>query len=149
VKHKYPQEWQIPLTDMHTLRPLKSRLNAKVTCFITVVTSQKIIISHGFRVRGLVTMDSLMKYLSHSTITTQKLKLSIYKSNTKVRSQSQICWYPQEDLVSRNIHVKYQSPSTYHSKDIDKVRFFCMSVKHRGQGHKVKPISTQGKVLSQ
>jgi hypothetical protein len=31
VKHKCPQEWQIPLTDISSLQLLKSRANAKVT----------------------------------------------------------------------------------------------------------------------
>jgi hypothetical protein len=31
-------------------------------------------------------------------------------------------WYPWKGLATRNTHMKYQSPSTYHSKVIGKVK---------------------------
>jgi hypothetical protein len=52
--------------------------------------------------------------------------------------QGQICWYPWEGLVSRNTHVKYQSPNTYHSKDTAKLKIFRKS----NMKVKVKPVGT-------
>jgi hypothetical protein len=40
------------------------------------------------------------------------------------RSQGQICWYPSEDLIAMDTHVKYQSRNTYHSKVIAMVKVF-------------------------
>ena len=51
--------------------------------------------------------------------------------------------------VTRNTHVKYQSPSTYHSKVMAQVKVFKKQVKCKGQGHKVKNFGNNGKVLSQ
>jgi hypothetical protein len=68
------------------------------------------------------------------------------------RSQCQTCWYPLKGLVITNIHVKYQTLSTYHnchSKDICMVKVFSQQVKYKGQGHKVKSVGTHGKLLSQ
>ena len=41
-------------------------------------------------------------------------------------------------LITRNLHVKYESPTTYGSRDIAKVKVFEKQVKFQGQGHKVK-----------
>jgi hypothetical protein len=49
--------------------------------------------------------------------------------NMKVTSK--ICWYPQKGLVRRNTRVKYQSPSTYQSKYVSKIKVFNMQVKHQ------------------
>ena len=40
------------------------------------------------------------------------------------RSQDKKLWYPWKGLVTRNTHVKYQSPITYHSKVMAKVKVF-------------------------
>jgi hypothetical protein len=45
--------------------------------------------------------------------------------------------------------MKYQTSSSYKAKDIAKVKVFCKSVKHKGQGQKVNLVGTPGKVLSQ
>ena len=50
--------------------------------------------------------------------------------------------YLQKDLITRNIHVKYQSSSTYCSKVISKVKDFKKWVKLQGQGHRVKNNGT-------
>ena len=41
-------------------------------------------------------------------------------------------------LITRNLHVKYESPTTYGSRDIAKVKVFEKWDKLQGQGHKVK-----------
>jgi hypothetical protein len=45
--------------------------------------------------------------------------------------------------------MKYESPITYHSKDMANVKVFEKWVKLQGQGHKVKNFGTNRKVLSQ
>ena len=40
-------------------------------------------------------------------------------------------------LITKNLHVKYESPTTYGSRDIAKGKIF-EKVKIQGQGHKVK-----------
>jgi hypothetical protein len=44
--------------------------------------------------------------------------------------------------------MKYESPSTCHSKDMANVKVFEKWVKLKGQGHKVKKFGTNRKVLS-
>jgi hypothetical protein len=44
--------------------------------------------------------------------------------------------------------MKYESPITYHSKDMANVKVFEKWVKLQGQGHKVKKFGTNRKVLS-
>jgi hypothetical protein len=51
-------------------------------------------------------------------------------------------------LVTRNMHMKYESPITYHSKYMAKVKVFEKCVKLQNQGHKVKTFGTNRKVLS-
>jgi hypothetical protein len=51
-------------------------------------------------------------------------------------------------LVTSNMHKKYKSPITYHSKDMVKVKVFKKWVKLYGQGHKVKDYGTIRKFLS-
>jgi hypothetical protein len=46
------------------------------------------------------------------------------------------------------MNMKYESPITYHSKDMAKVEVFEKWVKLQGQGHKVKNFGTNRKVLS-
>jgi hypothetical protein len=53
-----------------------------------------------------------------------------------------------EDLVTSNMHTKYKSPITYHSKDMAKGEVFKKWVKLQGQGHKVKNFGTNRKFLS-
>ena len=66
-----------------------------------------------------------------------------------VKSQDRKIKYVQKDLITREIHVKYQSSSTHYSKVISKVKVFRKWVKLQGQGHRVKNNGTHGKVLSQ
>ena len=65
-----------------------------------------------------------------------------------VKCQGQKIKYLQKDLITRDIHVKYQSSSTHYSKVISKVKVFKKWVK-QGQGHRVKNNGTHQKVLSQ
>jgi NifU-like protein involved in Fe-S cluster formation len=44
--------------------------------------------------------------------------------------------------------MKYESPITYHSKDMANVKVFEKWVKLQGQGHEVKKCGTNRKVLS-
>jgi hypothetical protein len=44
--------------------------------------------------------------------------------------------------------MEYESPITYHSKDMVSVKVFEEWVKLQGQGHKVKNYGTNRKVLS-
>jgi hypothetical protein len=44
--------------------------------------------------------------------------------------------------------MKYESPITYHSKDMANVKAFEKWVKLQGQGHKVKNFGINTKVLS-
>jgi hypothetical protein len=47
-----------------------------------------------------------------------------YVGQTLSQGHKVKCWYPWKGFVRRNTHVKYQCPSTYHSKDIAKVKVF-------------------------
>ena len=40
-----------------------------------------------------------------------------------VKCQGQKVKYQQKDLITRDIHVKYQSSTTYYSKVISKIKF--------------------------
>jgi NifU-like protein involved in Fe-S cluster formation len=51
-------------------------------------------------------------------------------------------------LVIRNTHVKYENSITCHLKDMTNVNVFEKWVKLQGQGHKVKNVGTNRKVLS-
>ena len=46
-------------------------------------------------------------------------------------------WHERKDLITRNVHVKYESP-TSNERDMAYVKFTDMSVKSHGQGNKVK-----------
>jgi hypothetical protein len=50
------------------------------------------------------------------------LKLSISKLKIKVKVTKSKCLYSWKGIVVRNTHVKYESPSIYHSKEIAKVK---------------------------
>jgi hypothetical protein len=52
-----------------------------------------------------------------------------------------------EGLVTRNMHMKYKSPITYHSKDMANVKVLKKWVKLQGQGDKVKNYGTNIKLL--
>jgi hypothetical protein len=64
-------------------------------------------------------------------------------------SQGQKALDTWKDLATRNTHVKYQHPSSYHLKVIAKVKVFNKKVKHHGQGQKVKNVCTYENILSQ
>ena len=51
-------------------------------------------------------------------------RLTSISQTLRSRSQGQICWYPWEDLVTMDTHVKYQSPNSYWSKVIVKLKVF-------------------------
>ena len=59
-----------------------------------------------------------------------------------VKCQGQKVKYLQKDLITRDIHVKYQSSSTHCSKVISKVKDFKKWVKLLGQSHRVKNNGT-------
>ena len=48
-------------------------------------------------------------------------------------------------LVTRNAHVKYESPITSGKKVMAKIKVFQKYVKLQGQGHQVKNYSTMWK----
>jgi hypothetical protein len=50
---------------------------------------------------------------------------SFWKVGQISRSRGQNVWYQQKGLVIRNTHMKYESPITYHSKDMANVESFC------------------------
>jgi hypothetical protein len=62
------------------------------------------------------------------------------------RSRFQNLRLQYKGLVTSNMHMKYKSPITYHSKDIAKVNVFKKWIKL--QGHKVKNYGTIRKFLS-
>jgi hypothetical protein len=64
------------------------------------------------------------------------------------RSRFQDLKFQCKGLVTRNMHMKYKSPITYHSKDMAKIKIFKKWFKHQGQGHKVKNYGTIRKFLS-
>jgi hypothetical protein len=79
LKYKWPQEWQIPLTAMPTLKFLKSTMyRSNAYCY------------------------NLQRQIT----------CNITKSGHE----------PWKGLITSKIHMKY--PSTYHSKDITKVKVF-------------------------
>ena len=49
------------------------------------------------------------------------------------RSQGQIFWYQQKDLVTRNTHVKYGGSSMLSLRSYDQYQFFKKLVKCQGQ----------------
>ena len=65
------------------------------------------------------------------------------------RPQGKKYWYPQKDLITGNIYVKYQSSRTHCLKVISNVKVFKKWVKLQGQGHRVKNNGTHGNFLSQ
>ena len=64
-----------------------------------------------------------------------------------VKCQGQKVKYQHKDLITSNIHVKYQSSSTHYSNFINRVKVFKTWARLQGQGHKVKNVYTRGKVL--
>ena len=67
-------------------------------------------------------------------------------SNFKVKRYK--IMVPIERSCHKETHMKYQSPITYHSKDMANVNVFENWVKLQGQGHKVKNYGTNRKVFS-
>ena len=55
------------------------------------------------------------------------------------------CQGQRKDLITGNIHVKFQSSGTHCSKlSISKVKVVKKQVKLQGQGHRVKTVGTHG-----
>ena len=65
------------------------------------------------------------------------------------RSPGKKNWYGWKGLLTRNVHVKYDSPTSYESKVMVKVKVFRYKVKGYGQGHQVKKFGMDRKVFSQ
>jgi hypothetical protein len=55
-------------------------------------------------------------------------------------------WYQYKGLIIRNTHMKYESPVTFHSKDMTNVKVLEKWVKTQGQ--EVKNYCTNKKVFS-
>ena len=56
-----------------------------------------------------------------------RIKVKFFlKEGQKSRSRSggKKLWFQQEGLAARNTHVKYESPVSFGSKVLDKVKFF-------------------------
>ena len=66
-----------------------------------------------------------------------------------VKSQDQKIKYLQKVLITRDIHVKFQSCSTHYSKVISKVKVFKNWVILQSQGQRVYNNGIHEKVLSQ
>jgi hypothetical protein len=64
------------------------------------------------------------------------------------RSRFQNLQLQYKGLVTSNMHMKYKSHNTYHSKDMAKVKVFEKWVKLQGHGHEVKNFGTNRKILS-
>jgi hypothetical protein len=69
-------------------------------------------------------------------------------SNFRVKVTRSKIWYQEKGLVTRNTHMKYESPITCHSEDMANVNVFEKWVKLQGQGHKVKNFGIMRKILS-
>jgi hypothetical protein len=63
-----------------------------------------------------------------------------------LRSRCQNLRFQYKGLVASNMHMKYKSPITNHSKDMANVKVFKKWVKL--QGHKIEHYETNRKVLS-
>ena len=72
--------------------------------------------------------------------------MSILKKMFKCQGQK--VKYQQKDLITRDIHVKYQSSITDSSKVISNVKVFKKYVKLQGQGHNVKIVGSHRNTLS-
>ena len=98
-----------------------SKWRSKVT---VKVTRSK----YWYRWKGLVTRIHMsnMKALSP---TVQKLwpRLKFSKCRSKVTVTRSKVWYWLKGLVTRNIHVKYESPICYGSKVMTKVKVFSQT----------------------
>jgi hypothetical protein len=64
------------------------------------------------------------------------------------RSRFQNVRLKYKGLVTSNMHMKYESHITYHSKYMAKVKVVEKWVKLQGQGQKVKNVGTNRKALS-
>ena len=79
------------------------------------------------------------KYQSPSIHMLQpRLKFFLSRSNTKVKVTKSNLLAPMERFVTRNTHVKYQSPSTYYTKVVAKVKGFSKKVEYQDQDHNVR-----------
>ena len=70
--------------------------------------------------------------------------VNFLKKNVKCEDQK--FKYQQKDLITSNIHVKYQSSSTHFSNVINSVKVFKTYARLQSQGHKVQNVGTHGKV---
>ena len=132
------------------------RSNDKCQLFIKKYVKLK---GQGHRVRNngthgkVLSLGSLMWNINDLALTAQKLlarlMFSKNKSNSKVKVTGLKIIVPRKGLVTRNIHLKYQSSSFHCSKVINKVKVFKKWVKLQGQGHRLKNNGTNGKDLSQ
>ena len=50
-------------------------------------------------------------------------------------SLGQKLWYGVKGLITRNAHVKYESPTSSGKEAMAKVKVFEKSIKFQGQGH--------------
>ena len=55
--------------------------------------------------------------------------------------------YQQKDLITRNIHVRYQSSRTHYSNVINKIKVLKKKARFHGQGHNKKNLGFHAKVL--
>jgi hypothetical protein len=60
-----------------------------------------------------------------------------HRQNQNSRSRCQNLRYQHKGLVTRNMHMKYESPITYNSKDMANVKVFEKWVKLQGLGQKL------------
>jgi hypothetical protein len=56
-------------------------------------------------------------------------KVKVFERRSKIGSRS---WYQMKGLARRNTHVKHESPSTYQSKVMTKVKVFKKRAKLQG-----------------
>ena len=64
-------------------------------------------------------------------------------------SLGQKLWNDVKDLVTRNAHMQYESPTSSALKVMAKVKVFEKKVKLQALGHHVKTYGMMRKVLSQ
>jgi hypothetical protein len=64
-----------------------------------------------------------------------------HRQNPRSRFQNLRLQY--KGLVTSNMHMKYKSSITYHSKDVANIKVFKKWVKRQGQSHTVKNLGTQ------
>jgi hypothetical protein len=63
-------------------------------------------------------------------------------------SGGQTFWYQWKGSIIKNTHIKYESPTNYHSRDMVNFKVFKKYVKLQSQGQVVKKFGTNKMVLS-